>query len=82
MKMVKITIEGKILNGAEHYSIKREYGYCNIDFMSFCLGKCHKNGFYACGINSTGFFDSIEKPCKTVDDFTKEVFNHGTQNTF
>lgn len=74
MKMAKITIERKILNGIEHYSIKREYGLCKMDFMAFCVGNGHKNGYYACGINDTGFFDSIEKPFPTIDDFCKEVF--------
>lgn len=73
MKMVKITIEGKILDGTEQYSIKREYGY-KMDCMNFCLGKGHKNGYYACGINYKGFFDSIDLPCATVDDFAKAVF--------
>ena len=74
MKMVKITIQGKILNGVEHYSIKREHDLYKMEYISFCLGACHKNGFYACGINSMGFFDSIDLPCATVDDFARAVF--------
>lgn len=74
MKTVKVTIEGKFLDGVEHYSIKREYGLYKMDCMNFCLGKGHKNGFYACGINNKGFFDSNDRPCATVDDFAKAVF--------
>lgn len=73
MKMMTVTLEHKIINGSELFSINRKYGY-KMDSMTFCVGDGHKNGFYACGINDTGFFDSIEKPCKTVDEFARAVF--------
>ena len=73
MKMMTVTLERKVNNGSELFSIIRKYGY-KMDSMTFCVGNGHKNGYYACGINSIGFFDSIEKPCKTLDDFAKAVF--------
>ena len=74
MKMTTITLKRTIENGCEYFSIIREYGY-KMDSMNFCLGKGHKNGYYACGINDTGFFDSIDKPFISVDDFAKAVFS-------
>lgn len=74
MKTITVTLERSINNGFEHFSIIRKYGY-KTDFMTFCTGDCHENGYYACGVNDNGFFDSIEKPFPTLDDFVKAVFS-------
>lgn len=73
MKTMIVTLKCEINNGSELFSITRKYGY-KMDSMTFCLGEGHKNGYYACGVNGKGFFDSIDLPCATVDDFTKAVF--------